>query len=111
MPINLVNSGDPLTETDIDCPYCGSAFSVLVDASSGECDYIEDCVVCCQPIEFHLRAQGTDERTAGLQSRDNPGCVHLLHRTNISTGLGRAYPTGSAGPQNMSGARAIAERH
>jgi len=61
MPINLVNSGDPLTETDIDCPYCGSPFSVLVDASSGECDYIEDCVVCCQPIEFHLRAQGNGE--------------------------------------------------
>lgn len=44
-----------LLETDIDCPYCGARFTALVDSSEGDCDYIEDCAVCCQPIEFHLR--------------------------------------------------------
>jgi hypothetical protein len=27
-----------------------------VDISGGSQDYIEDCPVCCRPIEFHLEA-------------------------------------------------------
>lgn len=54
---------DALIETDIDCPYCGAAFVTLIDISAGDCDYIEDCAVCCQPIEFRLRidADGTPQ--------------------------------------------------
>lgn len=44
-----------LLETVIDCPYCGAQFTALIDPSAGDSDYIEDCAVCCQPIEFHLR--------------------------------------------------------
>lgn len=44
-----------LQEATIDCPYCGAQFSTLIDDSGGDSDYIEDCAVCCQPIEFHLR--------------------------------------------------------
>lgn len=44
-----------LSETWIECPYCGASFSVLVDESEGDIDYIEDCQVCCQPIEFKLQ--------------------------------------------------------
>lgn len=39
----------------IDCPYCGETFDTVVDASAGDQDYIEDCVVCCRPIECRLR--------------------------------------------------------
>jgi hypothetical protein len=41
-----------LEETWIDCPYCGEVFATLVDASEGSHRYIEDCPVCCRPIEF-----------------------------------------------------------
>jgi hypothetical protein len=34
------------------CPYCGELIEVLVDTSVEEQDYIEDCSVCCRPIEF-----------------------------------------------------------
>ena len=37
------------------CPFCGERFEALVDASGGAADYIEDCPVCCRPIELHLR--------------------------------------------------------
>ena len=37
------------------CPYCGERFEALVDASAGGADYVEDCPVCCRPIEMHLR--------------------------------------------------------
>lgn len=36
------------------CPYCGERFEVLVDASVPEQEYIEDCFVCCRPIEFSV---------------------------------------------------------
>lgn len=34
------------------CPYCGEAFETLVDLSAGSAIYVEDCQVCCQPIEM-----------------------------------------------------------
>lgn len=39
-----------LSEVTISCPYCGEAISVLVDDTSPEQNYVEDCQVCCQPI-------------------------------------------------------------
>lgn len=41
-----------LHEEMISCPYCGEMFSVLIDCSVAEQDYIEDCQVCCCPIDF-----------------------------------------------------------
>lgn len=37
------------------CPYCGEPLRLLVDPSAGEQVYIEDCAVCCRPIECCLR--------------------------------------------------------
>jgi cysteine-rich CPXCG protein len=42
----------------VSCPYCGEAFETRADASAGSCTYVEDCQVCCQPIEMEL---GVDE--------------------------------------------------
>jgi hypothetical protein len=39
----------------VHCPYCGEAFETSADASEGSCKYVEDCQVCCQPIEMELR--------------------------------------------------------
>jgi hypothetical protein len=41
-----------LESARIDCPYCGEAFETTVDCSAGAQQYIEDCPVCCQPIEM-----------------------------------------------------------
>ncbi len=38
----------------IQCPYCGEAIEVLIDCSVPQQDYIEDCQVCCRPIEFDV---------------------------------------------------------
>ena len=38
----------------VECPYCGESFETPVDASSGSARYVEDCQICCQPIEFSL---------------------------------------------------------
>jgi len=34
------------------CPYCGESFETAVDCSAEAFRYIEDCQVCCQPIEL-----------------------------------------------------------
>ena len=39
----------------VTCPYCGEAFETSADASAGPCKYVEDCQVCCQPIEMEVR--------------------------------------------------------
>jgi len=41
------------------CPYCGERLETRVDLTTDECSYVEDCEVCCRPIEFHI------ERDAG----------------------------------------------
>jgi Cysteine-rich CPXCG len=38
----------------VQCPYCGESFETQVDTSSGSARYVEDCQICCQPIEFSL---------------------------------------------------------
>ncbi len=34
------------------CPYCGERLHTRVDLTSDEPAYVEDCEVCCRPIEF-----------------------------------------------------------
>lgn len=36
------------------CPYCGEPFETLLDLSAGSSSYVEDCQICCRPIEFRL---------------------------------------------------------
>jgi transcription elongation factor Elf1 len=35
------------------CPYCWEEISVLLDSSVSNQIYIEDCEICCNPIEIH----------------------------------------------------------
>ncbi len=37
---------------EIHCPYCGEKIEVFIDGSVDEQTYIEDCTVCCRPIEL-----------------------------------------------------------
>ncbi|MGD8379974.1 MAG: CPXCG motif-containing cysteine-rich protein [Gammaproteobacteria bacterium] len=46
--------GEPLEERSVACPYCGEPFAALLDLSAGDQRYVEDCPVCCNPIEFSL---------------------------------------------------------
>lgn len=39
-------------EASIECPFCGETFTVVVDTSIDAQTYVEDCYVCCRPIEL-----------------------------------------------------------
>lgn len=45
-----------LGEHEVCCPFCGETITLLVDASAGSQQYIEDCQVCCRPIEVTIEA-------------------------------------------------------
>ncbi len=34
------------------CPYCGEQISMVLDLSVNRQTYVEDCEVCCNPIEI-----------------------------------------------------------
>ena len=41
------------------CPWCGERLETRVDMTAEDGEYIEDCEVCCRPIEFSVdRADG-----------------------------------------------------
>ena len=36
------------------CPYCGEDISMLIDVNFNNQYYIEDCEVCCRPVEINF---------------------------------------------------------
>ena len=57
-----------LTEQLIDCPYCGETIEVLIDSSDAGQQYIEDCQVCCKPINFLVTESVNGEITVNVYS-------------------------------------------
>jgi hypothetical protein len=36
------------------CPYCGEPIELVVDDSAGDAAYVEDCPVCCRPMQVDV---------------------------------------------------------
>lgn len=60
-----------LEELQLHCPYCGEAFTTLVDGSGGEARYIEDCPICCRPIEMRVTTDSAGGLTGVETRRDD----------------------------------------
>jgi hypothetical protein len=52
----------------VQCPYCGERLETRVDLTTDEPAYIEDCQVCCRPIEFAVE-RGEDGALLGVSVR------------------------------------------
>jgi hypothetical protein len=59
-----------LHEEKITCPYCGESITILIDPEDIDQEYIEDCQVCCKPINFSV-SLGTDDEPAVLVRDEN----------------------------------------
>ena len=44
-----------LTSVDVICPYCGERLDITIDQSAGAQIYVEDCQVCCRPMDIVIR--------------------------------------------------------
>lgn len=49
-----------LQEKSTYCPYCGELISLLIDTSVSPQTYIEDCSVCCRPMEVRILVEDDD---------------------------------------------------
>ncbi len=56
--------------TDIQCPYCGESLEILIDCSTGSLNYIEDCQICCAPIEIAVEIATSGQLIAVQCKRD-----------------------------------------
>lgn len=60
-----------LEEYSVMCPYCGETFDTILDLSIGNQQYVEDCQVCCQPIEFSIQVGYEGELLSVETKREN----------------------------------------
>ena len=65
-----------IQEYTVVCPYCGEPFTTMIDCSVsdslvGTQLYVEDCRVCCQPIEFQVMVDSDGTLIDVLTGREN----------------------------------------
>ncbi len=59
-------------EISVDCPYCGEALELYVDPSGGSTQkYVEDCAVCCQPMEVIVEIEGDEGASVSVRRFDD----------------------------------------
>ena len=59
---------DPMFEHYFQCPYCWETISVLVDLSVPAQTYVEDCEVCCNPMEITVTC--SEGELLGFEARE-----------------------------------------
>lgn len=42
------------------CPYCWETISMLIEVSEYQQKYIEDCEVCCNPIQLEITIENQE---------------------------------------------------
>ena len=60
-----------IDEIRVSCPYCGEPFTTVVDYSAGSQEYVEDCYVCCRPIQFRVMVDVNGELSDVITQQDN----------------------------------------
>lgn len=62
--------GSALSEfVELQCPWCGEVYGAHVDLTDRSRVYIEDCQVCCQPIEVTLEISERGELRQATTAR------------------------------------------
>lgn len=51
----------------IQCPYCGETIDLAIDDSVDQQQYVEDCHVCCRPINIAVTVE--EDGTIAVQAR------------------------------------------
>ena len=56
----------------VQCPYCGERLETRVDLTADEPAYVEDCEICCRPIEFTLERESPLQGASGHEACASP---------------------------------------
>lgn len=46
-----------LLPTEVTCPWCGETFELVIDTSQGDQQMVEDCTVCCRPMQLQINCE------------------------------------------------------
>lgn len=46
-----------VVEIEIICPHCGEPFASTADTSQGTYSNVEDCAVCCRPMQVTVECE------------------------------------------------------
>ncbi len=49
-----------MNEYFFQCPYCWEQISMLIDTSQSHQSYIEDCEICCNPIQLSVVSENQE---------------------------------------------------
>lgn len=47
----------PVVEAEVPCPFCGEVFPLAIDTTQGDYTTVEDCSVCCRPIQLTIACE------------------------------------------------------
>ena len=56
-----------IAESHCHCPFCAERITLVVDYSAGSQSYIEDCQVCCQPMEVTVGVGAGGHRSVRVE--------------------------------------------
>ena len=59
-----------MIEHYFDCPHCWETQLKMIDPSVDEQNFIEDCEVCCNPLEFNLSVMSNNLESFSVSSID-----------------------------------------
>ncbi len=59
-----------LLEVGVQCPYCWERFTLLVDGSVDQQEYVEDCEICCRPIDFSIVIDDDERARVAARQQD-----------------------------------------
>lgn len=59
-----------IVDRRISCPYCGEPMELLVDLSAGGQTYIEDCQICCRPMQISFESDGEQLIAISVETAD-----------------------------------------
>jgi hypothetical protein len=58
-------------EIETSCPYCGEPVTMWVDVTAGRRQsYVEDCWVCCRPMQVEVTVHARDEVDVEVRTPD-----------------------------------------
>lgn len=58
-------------EIDTNCPACGEPVTLVIDVTAGRRQtYVEDCWVCCRPMQVVVTVHGDDEVDVEVRSTE-----------------------------------------
>jgi len=57
-----------MIEHYFECPHCWESQLKMIDPSVGEQNFIEDCEVCCNPLEFNLSVMNNNLESFSVNS-------------------------------------------